>query len=380
MGSQKKPQLQKLILPALVFSRLNFAPARNALMLYQIEISQTLELPLGTIGYIRSISSLATVLFSLFLIYVSQKMKSKRVLQIGLIGYSITPILAYFSGSYLLMLVSYLFYGLGLAFVNPIVFSYTGTLYEPERRSKAISWIMAGSSISGLVGTPILGYVADVLGWRVSYLAAVLPISLFSLLLVSFALPPLETSQTKAGLFSGFNNRIILAVIGYMLTTASFQLGQTYGVSYLRQSYGFETGVASLIFALMALNYTLGSLTYGRIGNPEVTKRIVVIGTLLLGVFCFCYTSFDLQYLVIGIGFLIYFTRGISDSACNNYVLTLGEENRSSVMSLNNAAFGIGTFFGSFVGGYILNMSSWGWVGVALGTLGIISSLVFYLI
>lgn len=379
MDSQKKTQLQKLILPALVFSRLNFAPARNALMLYQLEISHELGLPLGTIGYIRSISSLATVLFSLSLIYVSQKIKSKHVLQMGLIGYSITPILAYYSQSYLLMLVTYLFYGLGLVFVNPIVFSYAGNLYEADKRSKAIGWIMAGSSISGLIGTPILGYVAGALGWRASYLVAVLPISLFSLLLASVTLPSLDTNQNRSSILSGFNRRVILAVLGYMLTTASFQLGQTYGISYLRQSYGFETGTASLIFAMMALNYTLGSLTYGRIGSPEITRKIVLFGTLLLGVFCVCYTAFSIQYLVIGIGFLIYYTRGISDSACNNYILTLGEANRNSVMSLNNAAFGIGTFLGSFIGGYVLNMFDWGWVGVALGVLGVLSSLVFYL-
>jgi predicted MFS family arabinose efflux permease len=378
-GRSSSP-MTKLILPALVFSRLNFAPARNALMLYQLDISLALDLPIGTIGYIRSMSSLATVLLSFLLVFLSSAIKSKKILQIGLVGYCITPILAFFSHSYKVLLLTYLFYGLGLAFVNPIVFTYAGSLYSPDKRSKVIGWIMAGSSISGLIGTPILGFVATRLGWRISYLIAILPISIFSFVLAALALPDLMDQPKRKQLNhrTSYTKLVLLAILGYSLNTASFQMGQTYGISYLRQLFGFDAQTASIIFSSMALHYTLGSLTYGRIGKPRMTKRIVVVGSFTVGGLCILYTSMGTQWLVILIGLLIYFTRGLSDSACNNYTLSLGEENKSSIMSLNNAAFGVGTLLGSLLGGFILNNFHWGCVGLTLGLLGIISSFILY--
>ena len=76
-----------------------------------------------------------------------------------------------------MMILFYSFSGLAMGMVDPMVFTIIGEHYPLEKRGFAIGWVVAGAGLAGIICPPLVGILANISSWRLSFLGFVLPLA-----------------------------------------------------------------------------------------------------------------------------------------------------------------------------------------------------------
>jgi predicted MFS family arabinose efflux permease len=291
------------------------------------------------------------------------------------------------ASSFNTLLVSYSLSGLGMAMVVPTAFSIIGDLFPLEKRARAIGWVIAGMSLSAVIGAPVVNFIADIKGWRMAFLGFVLPISLLSLLLAARALPSPSMSRQPmvrqgsylVGFKMIFSNRSATAcLIGDALSMASLQANILYGVSFFRQRFLLSIGFATIHFMMSNICYTIGSLSGGRLVNKFGRKQSTILSHFLLGVFIISFTNLPNVWISLILAWLGGFFAGVSYSALSSLTLEQTPRFRGTMMSLFSAIRSLGAALGAGIGGLMLLLYDYGFLGISLGAMSIIAAIIFY--
>ncbi len=387
--SVKKHSYGRLVIPSLVLSRLNMTPPRNVAGFLLIDIGITFGYTVGVMGQIRTLASAMALIFALLMGILSVRYKHKTLLLIGLIFYSISAIGCFLAPDYVSMMLAYSLSGIGLAMVSPMSFALVGELLPLEKRSSATGWIFAGSALSTLIGIQVIGYIAGIYSWRLVFLGFVLPISLASLIVAFIGIPSESVSSTSSvsegyyleGFREVFSNRSAIAcLIGTTFSLASYQVVLTYGISFYRQTYSISPSWASILFSGLALCYVVGSLLSGRLVNRFGRKSLTVIGYLSLGLLTVLFTNIpsfwpSLVFLLLCLIFV-----GVGDSAANSLTLEQVPGFRGTMMSMYSAATSLGAALGAGMGGVFLLQFDYRVMGMVLGSFGIVSAIVYFIL
>jgi len=378
----------KLTLPSLVLARFATQPAGLITGLLLIEIGLTFNVPVGVAGQIGAFSSLIGLIFALLMGILSVKYRQKSLLLTGLLAYTACAVGCFLTPNYTMMMVASSLSGIGMAMVRPMATALVGVHIPLERRANAIGWILAGGSISYLIGAPIVGYIANLWGWRMAFLGFMLPVSLVSLILAYFGIPresePTE-SEGKSGYYlDGFkkvftNRSAVTCLLGASLGMATWTATLSYSISFFRQRFSISTSWASLILSGLALCFTLGSLSSGYLINIIGRKEFTVISTLLLGLITITYVNLGIFWLSLALAFVSCILAGMRYSASDNLTLEQIPEFRGTMMSISSAASSLGSTLGAGIGGMSLVAWGYGGLGLTLGSFGIIAAVVYTL-
>ena len=267
--------------------------------------------------------------------------------------------------------------------VTPMTNSLVREHIEEDLRPLAIGMLIASASLAYVIGAPAISQLAQRIGWRYTFLSYILILNLLSILLVQISLPIQNTSQsTGSGFLSGFKtvakNRSALAcLIGATLSSAAWQGIVFFSTSFYRSNFELPTLLAAYLLAIIAVFFTIGSVLSGRITNKIGRKRLTVFGLLVMSSFTILFTNIPNFWVSFPIAVLGGFFGGIRYAASNNLSLEQIPEYGGTMMSLNTAAVNLGATLGSMIGGYILLVSSWQYLGTALGSLGLIALLIY---
>ena len=387
--SEEKPSSGRLILPSLVISR--FATGCPGILtgLLLIDIGLTFGCSVGIMGQIRTASSIVGVISALIMGVLSIRFKHKTLLMIGLSSILISALGCSFALNFNMMLLLYLLTGLGMAMITPMTATLVAEHFPLEKRGSTIGWLVAGGSLSYLIGAQVITFLAGIRDWRLAFLGFVVPILIMGLVLVLVGLPSTSSGHRSKmregnyleGFKAVFTNRSATAcIVGTVLRTASFQMLLLYGISFFRQRFLISTGSASIVMTSAALCYTLGSLVLGRFVDRFGRKPLTVLATFLAGVFTISLTLLPNLYLALAMNFLGAWFSGINVSAAQSLTLEQVPRYRGTMMSMNSAAVNIGTALGAGIGGLVLLLYDWEFLGISLGTVGIIAAVIYYLL
>jgi len=354
-----------------------------------IDIGLTFGYSVGFTGQIRTLSSIVAVVFALFMGVLCVLFKHKSLLLTGLLFISISALGCGLASNFTMMLISYSLTGLTIAIVVPMTITLVGENFPLEKRANAIGWVVAGMSLSYLIGAPIIGFIAGLGGWRMTFLIFVLPISILSFLLVVIGLPSPSNSRqpmmSKGSYLEGFkeifsNKSATACLFGIALSAAAWQAILLYSTSFFRQQFRVSTGFATVILAVAALCYTSGSLIGGRFVKRLGGKTLTVLGCFLLGTFIISYTNLPNLGLSLALTCLGTFFAGIRYTAASSLTLEQVPRFRGTMMSIYSAADNMGTAFGAGLGGLVLLLYNYELVGISLGAIGIAAAIIFYIL
>jgi predicted MFS family arabinose efflux permease len=160
----------KLITPFLVIARLATWPIGSITGLLLIDIGQTFNQSVAIMGQIRTIGSLVGVVFALLLGVLSVKYNHKTLLVTGLLLVAVSALGCWVSPSFLFISLAYPLSEIGTYMVRPMSFSLVGALLPREKRSSAISWMLTGMAIVGILGGFVINYLNGIGGWRTTFL------------------------------------------------------------------------------------------------------------------------------------------------------------------------------------------------------------------
>jgi DHA1 family purine base/nucleoside efflux pump-like MFS transporter len=351
-----------------------------------IDIANTFGYPIGVAGQIFTVARIVGVISALLLGVLTVRFRSKTMLIVGLLAFVVFSIGCSLAPSFNTMLISYSFSGLGMAVVMPMSMSLVGEHLPMKKRANAIGLISASTSVPGLIVGPLIGLIVGYGGWRLSFIVFTLPLSLLGLIAVSMWLPSGATSHESEGsnvdFFEGFkeiifNRSAFSSLLGYVLALASMTALGAYCPSFLRENFLVSTEFVSNVFALVNIVYSLGSIACGRIVGKFGRKLVLIVSLLLESILIILSTNVQNLWVALIIIYLAYLMMGLVFPVSMSLTLEQVPKFRGTMMSLNSAAGNLGMALGSAVGGLILLMYSYGFVGVSLGVLGIIGTIIY---
>ena len=251
--SHERASSGRLILPSLVVSAFAIMVPTIITGLLLIEMGLTFECSVGIMGQIRTLSSIVAVVFSLLMGVLCVLFKHKSLLLTGLFFTGVSALGCSFAPNFTMILIFYSLTGLAIAVVVPMTTTLVGEHFSLEKRAGALGWVIAGMSLSYLIGAPIIGFIAGLGGWRMTFLGFVLPIAILGFLLVAMGLPSTSSSpkptMSKVSYLEGFkevfsNKSAFACLIGFALSAAGWQAILLYSISFFRQQFLVSTGFA----------------------------------------------------------------------------------------------------------------------------------------
>ena len=269
--------------------------------------------------------------------------------------------------------------------VSPMANSIVGEQLTGDMRPLAIGMLIASASLAYVFGAPAISQLGDMIGWRYTFLSYILILNIIAIILAQIFVPVSNTIQSlQTSWLSGFktvikNRSASACLIGAILGSASWQGIVFFGTSFYRSSFELPTLMAAYLLSILALFFTVGSILSGRFTNIFGRKRLTIVGLILMGLFTILFTNISRLWVSFPIAALGSFFGGLRYAASNNLSLEQLPEFSGTMMSLNNASVNLGQTLGSMVGGYVLLWNNWSFLGTALGAMGLVASLIYYL-
>jgi predicted MFS family arabinose efflux permease len=381
-----QPSISKLIIPSLFVATYAAQIGGIITSLLLIDIGETFNLSVGVAGQLKTVSSGIAVIFSIIMGIISIRYNHKTLIMTGILLFIVSSIGCYLSPNFNLMLASYAIAGVGIAVYGPMSTTIIGEILPAQKRAGAIGIVVAGMSISYLVGALVVGYLSGASGWRSTYLLYAIPISILSLIMVAIGIPSKQVDSRilSGSYFDGFkavltNISADSCLICYVLSSAAWQYSLAYSISFVRQRFLLTRSSASIFMLGTSLVFTIGSVASGRIINRYGRKFTTVISTFLLGVLTiigpFLY-NFGV-YSVLALVCCVF--GGIMFTGIRSLTLEQVPRFRGTIMSLNYASMQLGYALGAGIGGFALVFFDYQGAGLALGGMGVIGALLLYL-
>ena len=373
----------KWITAALALSTASTGPQIVALSLLMPEISAALDASVPQLGQLNTAFSIVAIAGSIAMGAITVRYPPKRLLVAGISTLLIGIIGASLSTGFTYMVLFFVLYGVGTSLTLPIV-SILLTLYPQQQRTTALGRIYSGRSLTSIIATPVIGFLASLYGWRTGYIGFGAPLILLAVILVYAKIPEQPTSQGNVDLMSGFRkiaaNRSALACIaGAALSLAFFNSLMVFNGSYMRNNLGLSLETASLAMSVTFIAIAVGQVISGTLADRLGIKTTTWLSTLIGGLSLFLYFSVKLPVAVailasaIGTGMA-----GTTMTTMATLALEQVPDSRGTMMSLNSAAMNVGAMLSTVIGGLAIDSLSFSGYGAIMFAISLAAAITFY--
>ncbi|MCH7843305.1 MAG: MFS transporter [Chloroflexi bacterium] len=273
--------------------------------------------------------------------------------------------------------------GVAAAMIPANAIAAVADIFPPERRGKAIGWIITATGISATIGVAIVAFLLDVGGWRLPfYVIGGIALVIWALLWVWFPQSQKQPGQSLS-FFSHYREVGANATVWYVLASNALLQMAFFGVlSYLAanliQTYGMTAGETVLPLALAGLGVITGGFIGGRIADSRRRLNFLTIAALLGGLLAtFVFVGPVSPWLTVAFAFGVATSLRISSSVTPTLLLEMAGSSRSTATGMFAVSNQIGVFGGASIGGAMLAMGGFPMVGFfCLGAAGVGGALI----
>ncbi|GEP27746.1 MFS transporter [Cryobacterium levicorallinum] len=259
-------------------------------------------------------------------------------------------------------------------------------LMGPGKRARGIAIVLSGLTISNVIGVPTITWIGQVSGWRIAYLVVA---AIFALTFVAVAMfVPFQAGNPKATMraelraFSQLQVWITLSIgaIGFGGLFAVY----TYVAPLVIEITGLTAATVPLILVVIGLGMTVGNFAGGALADWSVRRTMYIsFGVLIAALVTLGLSAQSLVGLVIGMFFI-----GAAASALSPTIqarlMDVAHESQSLAAALNHSSLNVGNALGAALGGVAiaagLGYLAPVWIGVALSALGVLLTLLTFII
>jgi len=373
----------KWITAALALSTASTGPQLVALSLLMPEISVALNAPITQLGQLNTSYSIVAIIGSLLMGAITVRYPPKRLLVAGISTLLIGIVGAALSTGYPQMILFFILYGVGNSLTLPIV-SILLVLYPQQERTTALGRIYSGRSLTSIIATPVIGFLASLYGWRIGYLGFGAPLIILAVILVSAKIPEQPTSQGNIDLMSGFrkistNRSALSCIAGAALSLAFFNSLMVFNGAYMRNTLGLTLETASLAMSVTFIAVAVGQVLSGTFADRLGIKATTWLSTLIGGASLFLYFSVKLPVAVailasaVGTGMA-----GTTMTTMATLALEQVPDSRGTMMSLNSAAMSMGAMLSTVIGGLAIDSLGFSGYGAIMFTISLAAAITFY--
>jgi predicted MFS family arabinose efflux permease len=257
------------------------------------------------------------------------------------------------------------------------------------QRARAIGWVMAGQSLTLLIGVPLAAWIGAGVGWRgVNLCLAALTVMAAIAMYITTSTPrdgpsspgiSRETSRPSlADALSGPVLRLLCSVIAERVC---FALSALYYATFLLQSYGLSLAALAVPMAVFAMGNILGTIVGGQLGD-RVRNRLLVFALALLAAGATAVLLYGWRigvFASVALGFCYMFFIALSRPALMASIANVPAHVRGTVMGLNSSAASVAWLAAAALGGWMLStvgFAGFGPVTVILASFGALIAVV----
>jgi len=281
--------------------------------------------------------------------------------------------------SYLyLIILMYLFTGIGSGFSNVAIMSLVSRWFAREYRGRASGFIVIGSGFAIILSGWFVPYVNSLMGqegWRINWLISAIAICLISLttLLIiknnpkDIAINPIgykevaeESKFEKSDLHPHFYFSKILLHIGiiYLLFGFSYVIFITFIVTTMVQEYGFSENVAGKFWSWVGLSSLMSGPLFGTLSDRlGRSKGLMIVFFIQMIAYLLVASKLGINYLYLAIvffGITAWSIPSIMAATVGDYFGTIRS---ASAFGYITFIFGLGQISGPIAAGFLAQIT-----------------------
>lgn len=338
------------------------------------EVERGLGISTPEAGHLISAYALGVVVGAPALAAAGAKLP-RKYLALGLmLFFSLANLSSFIAPDYGTMLVSRFAAGLPHGAFFGVAAVIASSLVAPTRRGWAISMVMAGLTVSNVVGVPFGTWLGQNFGWRLLFLlVGVIGVATMVMLwkFVPYQEPHADASIRRE-LAALKRLQVWLAVLIGVVGFGGFFATYSYIAHTMTSVAGIPSEWLPLVVALYGVGMVVGNIVGGRIADKSVMGTIywvlpgVAVALVVYAVAVhWPWSAYLMVFVVGGAGSMLV-------PALQTRLLDASPDAPSLASSLNHAALNVANALGAFLGGLVI---AWGWGYVAPALVGAVLAL-----
>ena len=234
------------------------------------------------------------------------------------------------------------------------------SLVPPERRGFAVALVLAGLTLSNVIGVPLGTAIGNAFGWRATFWS-VAAIGVIATVIAVLALPAnAGASAPRPAISREFRalgrQQVVLSLLVAMLVMIGQYSLFTYIAPLLREVTGVEQAMVPFMLMLYGIGATAGALLGGRLADWKLVPSLITV--LLLQSLTFVALVFISPYaIVLAVG--LAFWGGVNfafGAPLQTRILQWAADGPNLASTLIPAAYNVGIAIGAALGGGLIEM------------------------
>jgi Arabinose efflux permease len=244
-------------------------------------------------------------------------------------------------------------------------------LVRPDKKAGAVSVMMAGLTISNILGVPLGTYIGQNWGWRAAF-GAIALMGIVALAGIMLLIPRLQQPKSTGILQQAaalINPRLAMFLLICALGNAGLFAVFTYITPLLVDITGFAEHSVTWILVLFGIGVTVGNIIGGKLADWKLMPSL--LGTYAVVVLALTALTFTIRSEVAAIATIFVWGAGSFAVMPGLQVRIMGiaKEAPALASTSSHSAGNLGNAAGAFVGGWVithLSLASLPWVGAIL--------------
>lgn len=331
------------------------------------EVEHGLGISTPEAGHLISAYALGVVVGAPVLAAVGARLPRKNLALGLMLFFTVANLASFAAPDYATMLVSRFAAGLPHGAFFGVAAVIAASLVPPTRRGWAISMVMAGLSISNVVGVPFATWLGQAYGWRLLFVL-VGCLGLLTLVLV-WKFVPFEHAHPGASIRRELGAlkrlQVWLALLIGIVGFGGFFATYAYIAHTMTSVAGLPSSLIPLVVALYGLGMVAGNLAGGKIADRSVMGTLYKVLPAIAVALVLYAVAASWAWSALVMVFVVGASGSMLIPALQTRLLDASPDAPSLASSLNHAALNVANALGAFLGGFVIALG-WGYVAPAL--------------
>lgn len=331
------------------------------------EVEQGLGISTPEAGHLISAYALGVVVGAPLLAAVGARLPRKQLALGLLLFFTVANLTSFVAPDYGTMLVSRFAAGLPHGAFFGVAAVIAASLVPPTRRGWAISMVMAGLSISNVVGVPFATWLGQTYGWRLLFVLVGF-IGLLTLAMV-WRFVPFQAAHPDASIRRELGAlkrlQVWLAILIGVVGFGGFFATYTYIAHTMTTVAGIPSSLIPLVVALYGLGMVAGNFVGGRLADKSVMGTLYKVLPAIAVALVVYAVAVHWPWSALVMVFVVGASGSMLIPALQTRLLDASPDAPSLASSLNHAALNVANALGAFLGGLVIALG-WGYVAPAL--------------
>ncbi|RJK94940.1 MFS transporter [Vallicoccus soli] len=329
-------------------------------------------------GHLVSAYALGVVVGAPLLAVLGAKLQRTTLLLLLLVGVAVGNAASALAPGFGSLLVARFAAGLPHGAYFGIGAVVAAALAPPDRRARAVAFVMLGLTIANLLGVPVATWLGQELGWRTTY-GFVAVVGLLAVAAVARyvpAVPAQEGATARQELGALRRRQVWLALLTGAIGFGGFFAVYSYISPTLTDVTGTSESVVPVILAVFGVGMTLGTLVGGRLADWSIPRTVLLgLGANAVLLVLFTWTAHALVPAAVTL-LLFAATGSAMIPALQMRLMDVSPDAQSLAAALHHSALNVANALGAWLGGLVIALG-WGYtapaaVGAVLALLGIV--------